>query len=450
MPEEIKIKKARASKAKPKSGSGTIKVRRVKKSPELDHIIQINTAPSEPLAERFPDRPLYQDPFVEEMIADKVQNTRSSWSFRLYRKIAVSFVILSIIAVGAVGYFSFVRLDIAVTPRQTAVEGTVSFKVYDRPADYSVPAGSTLGVVRELETEVSVTQPASGKKVNGAELSGTVTLVNEYIKDQPLIATTRLLTPDGQLLRLRSTVTVPAGGQVEAEVYGEASDPSFSLTDSRLTIPGLWAGLQDKIYAEAKAGSVRYQEKGDVYVTADDIAAATTAAKAALLEKAKQDVAETYAAYSERLYSLDEKTIKIAASAKADDEVSGLRVTASGSVAVVAFNRDSVKDFSNSALSAAVASGVQVDASASQPTFSLIQADTKDNVAEVSMKTAASAAATDPEALIDRTKIISLRRGQLEGYLNSLPLIASYDLKFTPAFWPLTPALADRINVHLK
>ncbi len=451
MAAEIKIKKARVTKAKPKSGSGAIKVRRVRTSPELDHLIQANTVvPPEPLAESYSPRPLYQDPFVEEMIADKIQGSRLSWTFRLYRKIAVSFVVLSLVALAAVGYFAVVRLDIAVTPRETAVEGTTSFKVYDRPADYAVPAGSTLGVVRALEAEASVTQAASGKKVSGAELSGTVTLVNGYIKDQPLVATTRLLTPDGQLLRLRNTVTVPAGGQVEAEVYGEASDPSFSLADSRLTIPGLWAGLQDKIYADAKAGSVRYQEKGTSFVTADDIAAATILAKAALLEKAKQDIEETYADYSEKLFSLDEKSLKVVASAKADDEATGFKATASGTITIVAFKRDSVKDFTNTALSAAVPNGVEVDAAAARPAFSILQADTEDNIAEVSMKTAASAAASDPEALIDRTKIISLRRPQLEGYLKSLPMIESYELKFTPSFWPLTPSLADRITVHLK
>lgn len=450
MPEEIKIKKPRSTKAKAKSGSGAIKVRRVRKSPELDRMIKANVAPVEAAAEYEAARSLYHDPFVEEMIADQVQKAPLSWPFRLYRRIAVSFVVLSLIALGAVGYFAFVRLDIGITPRQTAVEGTTTFKVYDRPADYTVPAGSTLGVVRSLEAEASVTQPASGKKVSGAELSGTVTLVNEYNKDQPLVATTRLMTPDGQLLRLRSTVTVPAGGRIEAEVYGEASDPSFSLADSRLTIPGLWAGLQDKIYAQAKAGSVRYQEKGQVFLTADDIAQATALAKAALLAKAKQSIDQAYAAYTEKLYSLDEGSLKVSASAKADDLQSEVTATASGTVTVVAFNRESVKDFSNTALTAAVPSGVAVDSSAAQPVFTLVQADTKDNVAEVSMKTAASAAATDPEALIDRTKIISLRRGQLEGYLNSLPMIESYELKFSPPFWPLTPGLANRISIHLK
>lgn len=458
MPEEIKIKKSRSAKpraatSRAKSSASTIKIKQVKKTvTPLEHVINLNAqaAPGQFQVQK-PDRPLYEDPFVENLIADKVSQAPGRWPFRIYRNIAGTFVALSVLVLIAVAYFAFVRLDIAVTPKLTAIQGTSKFKVYDRPADYSVPANSTLGVVRAMDIEWKGSKPVSGKKVSGAELSGTVTIVNNYSKDQPLVASTRLLTPDGQLLRLRQTVNVPAGGQVEAEVYGEATDPSFSLADSRLTIPGLWAGLQDKIYGEAKAGAVKYTETGETFVSDEDIQQLAATAKAALLEKAKTEIDAAYANYSERLYSVDESSLKPEFSAKAGDRASVLEVTMSGTVAITAFNSESVKSFSNSALEAAAPSGGSLVADPVAPaSFALMSADTKDNVAEVEMTAAAEATNANPAEIIDRTKLISLRRAQIETYLASLPGIESYELKFTPSFWPVAPFLADRISVHLK
>ncbi len=361
----------------------------------------------------------------------------------------MTFIVLSLVSLAAVAYFSLIRLEIRVKPSVETAQAKAAFTVYDRPESYTVPAGNTLGLVREMDVETEATFTATGEKALGAQVSGTVTLINNYTKDQPLVATTRLLSPTNQLLRLREAVTVPAGGRVTAEVYADSIDPSFTLADARLTIPGLWAGLQDQIYAEAKAGEVTYREQVETSILQSDIDAAIEAGKQKLLEKAGADIEASYAAYDQKLYEIDEATIKHETSAKAGDTVKEFKVKFIGSLTIVAFKAENVDGVLHTALASAV-SGTRNLGQAAAPTFRLTSADTNQNIAEVEASVSAPATVDTANDLIDRKKILSLTRRQLEDYLDSQPQIDSYELVFTPSFWQFSPQLVDRITISVQ
>jgi hypothetical protein len=359
--------------------------------------------------------------------------------------------VLAIIILSVVGYFALVRLDIKVVPKVLPIAAKASFTIYDRPDNYTLPAGSILGLVREMDIEYKGTTPASDEKVIGAEVSGKVTIINKYIKDQPLVATTRLLTSTNQLLRLKDSVVVPAGGSIEANVYGDSTDPSFTLADSKLTIPGLWAGLQDKIYAEAKAGEVSYREKKQATVTQSDLDQAVATAKKALLDKAAADIETTYAAYDEKLYQLDDQSIAFSFDAKPGDQKAEVNITMSAKVIVVAFKKDSLANLNQTTLESAVGQGQSiVEDSSTTPSFKIISADTKQNIANVELDVDGSSSALSPEDLVDRQKIVGLNDDQIKNYLNSLPNIESYELHFSPSFIKIAPQLVDRISVTIK
>jgi hypothetical protein len=55
------------------------------------------------------------------------------------------------------------------------------------------------------------------------------------------------------LFRLKQPVDVPANGQVTDEIYTDNTSQDMSIGQTSFTIPGLWSGLQDKIYAQSNA-----------------------------------------------------------------------------------------------------------------------------------------------------------------------------------------------------
>lgn len=447
----------RTARSKATSTPKTVKVTRTRRAPvtKQEHVIDLrDTLPAESAEDIFAHEGDYQEPYHESPFFDINEESEeetverpSRWSLSVYQRIAVTFIILSLLSLGTVLYLTYARLDIVIHPQAQAVEAKTSFSVYDRPENYEMPAGSVLGLVRAMEVEATATAPATGKEVTGAEISGTVTIINNYSKDQPLVATTRLLTPDNQLLRLTEGVVVPAGGQVQASVAAETADPSFTLADTHLTIPGLWAGLQDQIYAEAKAGSVTYQEKVRLTVTEADINEATRQGKLSLLEKARQDIEHTYSAYDERLYQLNEDSLNIETDSQVGDVNDAVTVTITGTVTVVAFHENSLTGILGTALSAA---GSQEEVLQHEPIFSLISADTNDNVARVAGQVNTTATATKAETIIQPSKIKGLRRNQIEEYLKGISEVGSYELHFRPSFWQWAPSNVKNIKVTIE
>jgi hypothetical protein len=52
--------------------------------------------------------------------------------------------------------------------------------------------------------------------------------------------------------------------------------------------------------------------------------------------------------------------------------------------------------------------------------------------------------------IVDRQKIVNLKKSQLENYLSGFKEIAGYEIKFFPSFVNKVPNLVDRISVEIK
>ncbi len=171
----------------------------------------------------------------------------------LYKKIGVSFIVLTLILVIAVIYFSFseATINIKSAHEKISVEFMAQVMPKEALAGYSGTTEAVSGGIYSATVRGRQTFQVSGGKAGEAQATGEITIINNYSKAQPLVATTRFLTPNGILFRLSKRVDVPAGGRVKAEVYADQPGKQGEIGPTRFTIPGLWPGLQDKIYAES-------------------------------------------------------------------------------------------------------------------------------------------------------------------------------------------------------
>src|SRR3989339_681891 len=181
---------------------------------------------------------------IEEAIIDNLGGGRS---VGMYRKIALSFVVLTVVLLAVIFYFSFTRVTITLIPNQERVSNNLIFDIYDSENADSVSAMGVPGIVRQITIEDKKEYQASGSNVIGKEVVGKIDIINDYNKNQPLVATTRLISSDGKLFRLKETVNVPVGGLKDVEIYADEAKPEMATGPTTFTIPGLWAGLQDKI-----------------------------------------------------------------------------------------------------------------------------------------------------------------------------------------------------------
>ena len=106
--------------------------------------------------------------------------------------------------------------------------------------------------------------PASGKKSVEQKSAGKVLIYNAYSSEpQPLVATTRFVTPDGKIFRLSKSVTVPGAKVVEgriipstleAPVVADQPGAEFNIGPvSHFTIPGFKGTPKyEAFYGESK------------------------------------------------------------------------------------------------------------------------------------------------------------------------------------------------------
>ncbi len=189
---------------------------------------------------------------IDHMRISAIQTTR------FYKKVIVGFCVGVVVVFGLILYFSFSKTII-----------TVHLKPYDSTTEYKVIISDSteLNELAELAAGKEIVQgyllktnladsatyenTAHGETIEGVA-AGTVTIYNNWSQTQPLTATTRLLTPDGVLFRIKQRVDIPPGSKLEnVEVYADQPGASGNIEPTTFTIPGLWEGLQDQIYAES-------------------------------------------------------------------------------------------------------------------------------------------------------------------------------------------------------
>ena len=203
---------------------------------------------------------------------------------RLYKKIIVVSILFVIVLAVLVIHYSFAKAFITITPEYSEHDISFSAQIVD-PAQSNLDVNEKDYLIgRKLETVLSKAGSFSptSTTTQGDKASGDITIINNYSKEQILVATTRLLSPNNKLFRLTETVTVPAGGKVGAKARADKIGDEYLLTPTSFIIPGLWEGLQDKIYAQSTV-AMKYQEETDHTITADTINAAITSLKEQIL-----------------------------------------------------------------------------------------------------------------------------------------------------------------------
>ena len=171
----------------------------------------------------------------------------------IYTRIVTIFLVLTILIIFIILHFALAKVTIKINSNIENKELNGIIKV-ESENNKNISKDSILGKIIKVENELLISIPSSQKITKSTKAGGYVTIYNNYSKDQILIATTRLLTPDNKLFRITENITVPRGSNTivwaEADEEGEA----YIVGPTNFIIPGLWIGLQDKIYAKSIEG----------------------------------------------------------------------------------------------------------------------------------------------------------------------------------------------------
>ncbi len=212
--------------------------------------------------------PVRQAPLIHHAASKRVRDAagerpaRVSLLPRITRLIFVFILVAGVGAGGAVLAWVLPKATVTVSPHQETfsadLEAVLAASATERdPKTGTIPA-------TPLSAEVTSARqifPATGtSSAQGGKARGRVTITNAYTSNpQPLIATTRFLTAENKLFRLRESIVVPGmtkdkngkdvPGKLAAEVEADLPGAVYNLSEASFTIPGLASDPRAKITA---------------------------------------------------------------------------------------------------------------------------------------------------------------------------------------------------------
>jgi hypothetical protein len=373
------------------------------------------------------------------------ENTRNPNG--VYIKIVSFFLLLTIASIFLILHFALAKVTISV---KKSLEEKTATLLLEVQAETSNPlkTGALLGKIMTTEFELTTTLPTTAQTTTSTKASGYVTIYNNYSQDQTLVKTTRLLTADQKLYRITEKVNIPAGQS--AQVWAEADQEGENLAipgPVKLTIPGLWEGLQTKIYAEAKDG-FKLQSLPKYLVTEANLAEA----QSQLLAQAKKQSLENInkllidnLKIKESQLLLTLQTIKSSQLGEATPTISLTeKVTAHGLI----FDYNDLLKVAKEKFSQELGTDqTLVEFKDGELTYQVTEVDTEKNQALLEITAKATISSKTNPTTIDKEKIVGLNKAQISDYLKSLK-IEEFEIKFFPAWLTKAPKMKDRIIIE--
>jgi len=378
---------------------------------------------------------------LEEMTAPPPINA----SLRLYRRIAVGFVLLVAIVLGIVLYVSTVQATIRISPVTQTLSAEVLLDVVPTPTRENEIRG-TLVSGKLNRTETFQPSGEGAKEVEGTA-RGTVTIYNTSTSAQALVATTRLLSPDGILFRIDSAVNVPAGGSAEVAVHADLPGKTGDIGPTRFTIPGLSAALQELIYAESTKAftggfaKVAVISQGDIDRAAADLKAKLEEDGKAML---RQEVGEGLAGES-----FTSEVLEMTTSVVAGSEAASFDVSLTVQVIGVFFDRDAAGVIALRELYEKLGPGrefVDVNEDGLQATVEKYDVVTK--AVNVRVYVDGLAAVSTTSASLDPARFVGKTEEEVREMLVAEGIAKDVEIEFVPSWAKRVPTLKDHILIE--
>jgi hypothetical protein len=371
----------------------------------------------------------------------------SQASVRLYKRIAFTFIGLTLVLLGVVLAATLSRATITIVPKPVTVRAEVKVAVDAKTKTAETVPGM---VVAESVSGQSTASPAGTGAVVKGKATGTVLLINKRATPQALVATTRLMSKDGVLFRLKKGVNIPANGELkDVEVYADQEGSAGEIGPSTFTIPGLAADLQKLVYAFSEkpmTGGISNVSA----VAQTDIDKAVSGLKDQLVAKATNDLAAQTAgqgyAGSAIFVNVDAQSV----SAKPGDTVGSFDVLLKLTVTGVYYDKDKLQNLGSAALQANVPADMDLGSSdVSTAEVTVQNASTATGTATLDAVFSGQAVVTSASPILDKSRLVGLDATMIKAYFKSQDSISDATVSFSP-FWVNQAPAANHITINVK
>ena len=365
----------------------------------------------------------------------------------LYRRLATAFVLMALTVAGLVFYTVFSRAEVIVLSSQDEVRAEFI-------ADVSAsPSGSDIAGLAVARTEsLKRSFPVAAVSEADTHANGRVVIRSRLYRAQTLIATTRLLTPDGRLFRLKEGVEVPPMGEVEAEIISDGTGPDNDIGDSAFVIPGLSPELQERFSVETvrpvSGGrrTVRLVTQADAEAAAAGLHAELAATLASSL---RQEALSLGAPVSGE--AIDSVLVSRTFSPGIGSESEEVEVTVTVRTTAVFFDRAALDLLAAARLGEIVPFGRQLLSVAREATaISVEKADLASGRANIRVSAIGTAVLSAEAPALKPEKVTGVTAESAVAYLEQVNGVASASVRISPFWVGRLPNAPERISVEIR
>jgi hypothetical protein len=361
----------------------------------------------------------------------------------IYKKIAISFIVLTLILIAVIFYFTLSYAYITVYPKAQEVQTDFNFVIVENQELVDAEEGIFLGQIVNENISGEKTFETTGTKQVFEDVVGQVRIYNDLSRDQSLVATTRLLTPEGVLFRLQNRVNVPAGGSIVTEVYPDDSSQPLAKTGTEFTIPGLSQSLQEFVYAEAE----------------NDFAAEGVTVKAISQEEIDQAIENFSKELAQKVFKeenvdktkiLTKEILEQELSNQVGDEVDEYTINLTVRVIGVMFDEQPVQNFAQKALEGLVPLNQNLVATNKDNLiYEIEKYDLENQLVQVSSTIQGITIISEDSEILERDKLITLKPAEIRAYLENFENIERVDIGFFPSWIRKMPYFQDHIIIKI-
>ncbi len=359
-------------------------------------------------------------------------------------------VVLVLIILAVVLYFSASQAVVKITSRiSTAETDFVAQVVTD---GNEVLEGSLNGVLYEIVVSGSKQGESSGSKILELEGDsvGKVVLTNELEQEQTLVQKTRLLSPDGVLVRLSERVSVPAGGTLEAEVYPDDPASFTELAPTKFTIPGLSQDLQKMVYAENK-NTLKSEGPSVKVVKASDIALTKDALTEELYDEAIREFTDKLNDKQYTVVVVSKTILDEELSAESGDEADSFEISTELKVVLMAIKQDEVIALAGERLQKVLPQGRELlKLNMEEFSYKVQNYDKNEEKATIRVHVEGATVVSPGNDIFRKEKIMGLSPKGVELYLANYQEVESVEVELSPFWVKKVPKMEDHVIIIVE
>ena len=363
-----------------------------------------------------------------------------------YRVIALTFLGITLLLVILVIFFLGGKASISLNLKPQTVKADTNL-VVAAAAQGKQAAGLVLATVVKGEKNVS---PSGGNEIP-APAVGQVIIYNKTSATQPLVATTRLLSPEKALFRLKNSVIVPANDQVMAEVYADKPGQAGEIGPTKFTIPGLAEIKQKDIYAESKvkfSGGV----KRLAAITNADLKAAEESLVAELYNQGQTQLinqAKTSSAnFSANLFTYVKNSIQT--EAKVGAVADNFKMAGEIQVVGVFYNPIDLRNLLSAGVEENLSNNQELSGPAAAPSIQINKYDLTAKTADLRVIQEFLVKTSFTDEALDKTKLLGQPKADALAYLTGLSWVDKVEIKTQPSWLKKIPSEASKVEIKVS